>query len=425
METEIGQGLAYSQLGALADQSEPVITQLMTAALANPALLSLAAGFTDNAVLPVDLVREATAALMATDAANANLQYGMNAGRPGLRDAVLRLLSGYAGEQLAGLGRDNVVICNGSQQALYISAQLFCNPGDEVLVEQPSYFVFLELLKGLGIRIRGIPVRADGGNDWEALAAELEAAQATGRIGRIKLMYLMGVYANPSTRCLEDSDRDAVVALWQRLGLQVPIIEDLAYRELYFDGPHPSVSFLGRPDAAALPILYCGTFTKPFATGLKTGFAVSRNRRWLENLASVKGHQDFGSAHLPQALIEWVLDNGRYPAHLAAIQRHYARKMALLDDALAAGGLRELGWRWQRPCGGLLMWAEGPAGMDTRMGSAFQRACLAEGVLTVPGDLCYPAGERCHAVRLSFGALPSERLAEAAERLCKAVRSLR
>ena len=143
--------ILYSRLGECARSVESVITRLMTDKLAHPQILSLAAGFTDNRVLPESLVISALEDLARTEGKK-HLQYGMNRGRPGLRRSVIDLLRSYPDEPLADLNEENVVITTGSQQGLYILVQMLCDPGDIVLVESPSYFVFLELLEVLGVR---------------------------------------------------------------------------------------------------------------------------------------------------------------------------------------------------------------------------------------------------------------------------------
>jgi len=420
MEAEPAGALRYSNLGARVNRAEPVITRLMTEALARPGVLSLAAGFTDNSVLPVERVREAVGRIAAGAPDREFLQYGLNVGRPGLRDAVIELLRGYPDEPLADLDRDHVVITNGSQQALYISAQLFCDPGDIVLVEAPSYFVFLELLAGLGLRPLSMPARADGGIDTDALRTLLATLRARGDLKRVKLLYYMGTFANPSTRCVEEADKVALARVLREQDIAIPVIEDMAYRELYFEHPHAARSVLSVDAWNGLPVLYAGTFTKPFATGMKVGFVCGRELEWLRNLARIKGHQDFGTANFTQAIIEDVCLRGEYPAHLAGLRPHYREKMDTLERVLRTAGLPEVGWSWHTPRGGLLLWLRGPNGLDTRIGSPFCEACLAEDVLYVPGDLCFAEGAPHNFVRLSFGALEMDQLVDAAGRFARA-----
>lgn len=411
--------LAYSHLGRQSRGVDSVITRLMASKLEHPELLSLAAGFTDNAVLPISLVEEAVTALGRTGD-RAHLQYGTNRGREGLRRAALDLVKSYPGEDGLELDEEDVLITNGSQQALYIIVQMLCDPGDIVLVERPSYFVFLELLRGMGVRAVSIPEDGSGKLDAEGLEGLIGSLREGGELERLKLVYLMGAFANPSTRCPGEEEKEALGGILRSLERPVPVIEDMAYRELYFEKPAPARSLLSLKSWRGYPVLYLGTFTKPFATGLKVGFVISPDGDCLETLAKIKGHQDFGTAHLTQAILEWMLVEGHYAGHLSRIRRHYAEKAQLLEAALVDGGLREAGWDWEHPKGGLLLWAKGPQGTDTRIESVFHRCCLEKEILYVPGDLCFAEGQPHHCVRLSFGALEGALLPEAGRRFCEA-----
>jgi 2-aminoadipate transaminase len=417
-----GDRLAYSKLGECARSVESVITKLMADKLANPHMLSLAAGFTDNRVLPEDMIRNAVERLTAVGG-KTHLQYGMNRGRPGLRQRVVELLSSYPGEKgLVELKEENILITNGSQQGLYILVQMLCNPGDLVLVESPSYFVFLELLEGLGVKAVSIPSKPDGSVDFDALRELIDSLKASGEIDSLKLVYMMGAFANPSTRCVSEEDKLVLAGLLKGLGRPIPVVEDMAYRELYFTEPYPARSMLSLSEWDDYPVIYAGTFTKPFSTGLKVGFIVSRDEDCLTTMAKIKGHQDFGSAHFNQAIVESVFDSGEYHRHLASIRSHYLDKRDVLINALEENGLREAGWEWDDPLGGLLLWARGPEGTDTRIGSAFHTRCVEKEILYVPGDLCFAEGKPYNCVRLSFGALERELIPEAARRFCEAAR---
>jgi 2-aminoadipate transaminase len=421
MPLKEGEVLSYSKLGQCARSVESVITRLMADKLANPHMLSLAAGFTDNRVLPEDLVRKAIDRLSAT-ADRAHLQYGMNRGRPGLRQQVTELLKSYPGEDGLDLSGDNILITTGSQQGLYILVQMLCDPGDIVLVESPSYFVFLELLQGLGVRAISIPSDEAGRIDLDGMRGLLASLSATGELDRVKLVYVMGAFANPSARCICEDDKRELAQVLKSLDRHIPVVEDMAYRELYFDEPYPARSLLAMEAWADYPVIYSGTFTKPFATGLKIGFMASRDEDCLTTVAKIKGHQDFGSAHFNQAIIESVIESGDYQSHLTSIRQHYKRKRDTMETALEANGFRDSGWKWDQPLGGLLLWARGPRHLDTRLGSRFHDLCLKQEILYVPGDLCFSEGEPHNCVRLSYGALEEELLPEATRRFCEAAR---
>ena len=169
------------------------------------------------------------------------------------------------------------------------------------------------------------------------------------------------------------------------------------------------------PEFDPFPKLYLGTYTKPFATGLKIGYGYCTHSEWRDKILCIKGHQDFGSAHFTQAIIERVLDAGHYSGHLSGVQKHYARKAQILDRTLRESDLKDAGWNWATPKGGLILWLRAPAGTDLRMESNFCQGCIERGVFYVPGDLCFSSGKPWHCARLSSGALPEDKLREAAE----------
>ncbi len=414
--------LSFSSIGNRL--RDPVIAKLMSDALSRPGLLSLAAGFTDNAALPEVEVADVVARMPGLFPGRQALQYGRNAGRPELRSEIVRHLASFPEEgELASRDPDEVIVTNGSQQALYMLMQLLCDPGDEVLVEAPSYFVFLEMLKGLGIQARSMPAGPDGAPDFVALAEDLDQRRAAGEPNRVRAVYFNGTYANASTRSWSEAEKRSLAAVLSSCDPPAVVIEDAAYRELYFDRPHPARSILSLPEFSRIPHVYCGTLTKPFATGLKIGYAITPHRLLRDGLLRVKGHQDFGSAHFNQAILEVVLREGIYHRHLERVRPYYRKKARVLEGALETGGLPGMGWTWRPAEGGLLLWASAPDGWDTRMDSRFCATCLREEVLYVPGDLCIAEGRPWNHVRLSFGSLDPERLEEAARRFVQAVRA--
>lgn len=416
--------LVLSALGRRA--RPPAITALMKTALETPGLLSLAAGFTDNATLPVTAVGEALRGLAADAPDREFMQYGTNAGRPGLRAALARRILRQDGavadaEAVAALAA-RVFMTNGSQQALYLAIQTLCEPGDIVLVDRPSYFVFLELLGGLGVEARSMPVDADGKLDAAALRAKLAAMRADGSRARLKAVYFVSWFSNPSGRTLDAAQKRALAGALRAEDCMLPVIEDAAYRELGYDAAAASAQsgVLGDPAWDGFPRLYTSTLTKPFASGLKVGYGVCDHEAWRSAMLHAKGHHDFGTANFAQALLERALADGAFEAQLATLRRAYREKRDALNAALETGGLRACGWRWSVPDGGLYLWLEGPADLDTGGESAFCRACLREGVLYVPGELCHGDDAPKNTVRLSFGVLAPDKLAEAGARFCRA-----
>jgi 2-aminoadipate transaminase len=410
----------FSALGRRAQP--PTIARLMTMALEAPNLLSLAAGFTDNATLPVEFVGEATSALLSNPGDRELLQYGTNQGRPRLRQLLAaRLAQTEPGLDAASLQR-GLFVTNGSQQALYLAMQVLADPGDIILVDRPSYFVFLEMLAGLGLRAVSMPVDADGRLDAAALGALLDGLASRGEAKRIKAVYFVSYFSNPSARSLTAGEKNAIAAQLGARGLRIPVVEDAAYRELYYRDAPAAPSVLSLPAWSDFPKLYTATLTKPFATGLKVGYGLCTDAAWLEKMLHVKGHHDFGTTHFNQAILEHALASGNYDRQLAHIRPAYARKMRALHDTLVREGLPALGWRWTEPTGGLYLWLEAPRTLETGLDSAFCRACLDAGVLYVPGELCFGDDAPRHFIRASFGVLGEHELAEAGRRLVAVAR---
>lgn len=411
----------------------------MRTALETPGLLSLAAGFTDNATLPVTAVGEALRSLQSSAPDHEYLQYGTNAGRPGLRAALAARVGQQDAAALAASApsapssppvaprAEQVFITNGSQQALYLAVQTLCEPGDIILVDRPSYFVFLELLGGLGVEARSLPVDADGRLDAPALRAMLDILKATGGRSRLKAVYFVSWFSNPSGRTLDAAQKRLLAETLRAAGCVVPVMEDAAYRELGYDAASASAApgILADPAWHGFPRLYTSTLTKPFATGLKVGYGICDAPAWLAAMLHVKGHHDFGTANFPQALLERAFTTGDFDAQLATLRTAYRAKRDALHAALLAGGLPGLGWRWRLPDGGLYLWLEGPAGLDTGGESDFCRACLREGVLYVPGELCHGDAPPKNTVRLSFGVLAPDQLAKAGARFCRAAQTMK
>lgn len=412
----------------------PQITRLMTMALQTPDLLSLAAGFTDNRTLPLAEISNAVQTLARDNASDPEfLQYGTNQGRPALRQCLAERLftrdaalfsAPQPGMMIVETLAANIMITNGSQQALYLAMQALCEPGDIVLVDRPSYFVFLELLAGMGVRALSIPVDESSGLvDGPALRTILRGLHKQGERSRLKAAYFVSYFSNPSGRSLTLDEKQEIAAALKAEDCVVPVIEDAAYRELWFEHAPSVPSVLALPEWSGFPRLYLETLTKTFSTGLKTGWGVCTDSRWLHAMLHMKGHQDFGTANFNQAVCEYAFAYGGFERQLAVLRPAYASKMRSLHEALLGEGLEGLGWKWSAPAGGLYLWLEAPESLDTGMDSDFCRACLREGVLYVPGELCYGDEIPRNRIRLSYGVLSSDLLIEAARRFVRAVKT--
>ena len=414
-----------ARLSELGDRQKPSdITRLMAIALEQPNLLSLAAGFTDNDSLPLNDVREIVEEIAASDKdGKPTLQYGSNKGREALRDLLTDRIRSFDTISEGRIDSESLFISNGSQQALYLAIQTLCDPGDYVLVEQPTYFVFLEILQGFDVHALPMPMKDSGDVDVEELEALLARSEKEGISEKIKALYLVSYFSNPSGHCVGEETKSKIGSLLEKQKTSIAVIEDAAYRELYYEAPFGSRSCLGISDFDNLPVLYTSTLTKPYASGLKVGYSYCTDEKWLNSMLSVKGQQDFGTANFAQAIVERALLSGRFDRHLDSLRKRYHTKMLTLHRSLDPS-LKRLGWEWESPLGGLYLWLRSPKGLRTDAISDFHSACIENGVFYVPGDLCFAGNEVRDRIRLSFGALNIGDIEEAGRRFAEAAAAM-
>jgi len=393
-------------LSALARRTpEPAISWLMQLTLDRPKLISLAAGFTDSESLPVAEAAEILHdVLKPGKRGQAALQYGSTAGDPRLRARTLKRIENLDGCATA-YSADNVIITHGSQQLLYILTEALCDPGDIVLVEDPTYFVYLGILQSRGIRARGVRLTPEG-LDLEDLARILEDLKRKGELGRVKMLYQVPYFQNPTGWTSPFERKAAALELLRKFeraaGHPIYLLEDAAYRELRFAGDDV-VSALAAPKFRDR-VLYAGTYSKPFATGARVGFGILPEPVRTAALR-IKGNHDFGTANLLQQLLLRALETCKYESHLVEIQRRYKRKALLMTRAIEAHFPSDIAW--MHPAGGLYVWATVPQGVTSGIKSKLFRTALERDVLYVPGELCYAddAARRkpnCD-MRISFG----------------------
>jgi 2-aminoadipate transaminase len=398
------------------------ISYLMHMALAKPSLISLAAGFVDQHSLPVEPARKALDAILNDPvAARAALQYGTTHGYHLLREQIVeRLLAADRGRP-GSIALEQVVLTAGSNELLHVVCDSLLDPGDIVLVGSPNYFVFLGMLANLGARSVGI-ASDEKGLVPEALDETLRKLAESGELSRVKAVYVASYFDNPRSITLAADRRPALVEIVRRWSKDqsIYILEDTAYRELRYAGD--DVPTIRSFDESGELVVCTGTFSKSFSPGVRVGWGVLP-RPLAQAVLNQKGNIDFGSPNFSQHLISKVLELGLHEPHVASIRKTYLEK---LNAMLAACDeyLRPLGVRYQRPSGGLYVWAEMPDGIDTGAdGPLFQHAMEA-GVLYVPGSYCYPSEGTptpSNTMRLSFGVQSPENIRRGIRLLADAI----
>jgi DNA-binding transcriptional MocR family regulator len=374
--------------------------------LGQPGMISLAGGYPDPALYDVAGLQEA--ADRAGRDSRACLDYGATDGTPRMKAAVVRLMA----ERGCETSPPHVIVTTGSQQAFDLVARVFLNPGDRVLVEQPTYPANIQTLRACQARIGSVRTDKDG-LDVDALEETLARARADGALP--KLIYTIPTFSNPSgaTMTLERRLRLLELAVRHRC----LIVEDDPYGGLRFSGePVPSLlSLTSRVAGSSAWVVHLASLSKIVAPGLRVAWAVAP-AEIIHRCQVAKQAADLGSSPWTQGIAAEYLASGRLAAHLRRICAVYADKCR----ALAAGLRSSLGdaIRFDEPAGGMFIWARLSGGLsaDDLLAQAIPR-----NVMFVPGAGFQVEHPDASTLRLSFATPSLEDLAEASRRLGEAL----
>jgi 2-aminoadipate transaminase len=404
----------------------PPISWLMHAALSRPKLISLAAGFTDNSTLPVEISRKLlNDILRSPKTGQPGLQYGVTAGAENLRQLTAKHLQKLDGGHDHAHSSERVLITGGSQQLLYMTLEALCDEGDIILVEDPTYFVFLSILQSRGIKARGVKLERDG-IDLIHLEKILTRLKQSGELHRVKALYLVTYFQNPTGVTTSLAKKSAALKLLKKFerAARHPLylLEDAAYRELRFDHGADVPTALTLPGARDR-VIYTGTYSKPYAPGARVGFGILPEPLFT-TIQCIKGNHDFGTANLLQQLLAGALSSGLYDKHVAKVQKNYARKARVMKSALAEHFPANVEI-WESG-GGLYFWARLPKGISAGVKSKVFQSALKNDVLYVPGELCYAddpsRAKPDNEMRISFGSAKVENIRKGIERLGKVLK---
>ena len=408
------------------------IGDLMNRALANPDLISLAAGFVDQQTLPVELVRQATEIVLSDPAyAAAALQYSSTHGsaqlRGLLRDRLVEM-DGEAGAGGAEIAMDQIVLTAGSNQLLHLICDALVDEDDIMLCAAPTYLVFLGIMQNVGGQCWGVG-SDDQGMCPDALDAMLSQLDAAGQLDRVKGVYIVSYFDNPAGRTASVERREQlteVAARWRGQQAEpLVLIEDAAYRQLRYEGEDVA-SFLAH-DPAADHTAYLGTFSKSLSPGLRVGWGVLP-AELAAAVIDLKTNLDFGSPHFAQQIVATMLDQQLDLAHVDQLCRQYRTKRDAMLSAMETHIRPIEGAHWTPPEGGLYVWLELPDDIDTGPDSPLWEQALDQGMIYVPGEFCYPqhgAPIATNGMRLSFGVPSCQQIERGIEMLAHAIEKVR
>jgi len=362
-------------------------------------LLYLSVGIPDTQGLPVDAIRAAAERVLARGD-DAAYRYGFGPGYFPLRRYLAERRALEDGREIAP---DSFQLTNGSSGAIDLIVRSLIDPGDVIVAECPTYMGTLHNFRGVLARIELVPMDEDG-LDTDALAELLDRLAREG--ARVKLVYTISAFHNPTGRTLSLARRHALLELAARHDFLV--LDDEAYRELWYETPPP-------PSLARLSgghgVIATGTFSKILATGLRIG--------WIhapESFIQMFGRMRFamGQNQLGLRTAAELASSGAIEPHVERMRELYREKMQRLADALRKHAGAWLTFR--EPEGGFYIWARLCDGMNAR---AVWRTGFAEGVAVNPGDGFGSNDGRLGGeyLRIAYSWTDRDQLEEAARRL--------
>ena len=375
--------------------------------LDQPDIISFAGGIPDPALFPKAEFAAAFSDVLSGDQATAALQYSVSEGYKPLRD--------WIAAQMAEIGvpctAENILITSGSQQALDYLGKLMISPKDTVLCGWPTY------LGALGA-FNAYEPSYDRLDPQSNRSAEDYRQTALAAGGRVKFAYLSVDFANPTGETLALSAREAVIDLADQL--DIAIVEDAAYQTLRYDGqaipPILALEIARKGSIEACRTLYCGSFSKSLAPGLRVGW-VCAGKEVISRLVLMKQAADLHSSTANQIVTHRVARDIFAP-HVAQLRRVYGARRNHMLAALA----REMpaGVTWTKPEGGMFVWLTLPKGMDGA--ELLAKSLQSERVAFVPGRAFFADGSNGNTLRLSFSCADEAAIDEGIKRLGRLIR---
>ncbi|ADU50075.1 PLP-dependent aminotransferase family protein [Intrasporangium calvum] len=372
-----------------AERVEPSAIREFLSLAGDPAITSFAGGYPDATLFPIEELHQIYADLLTRGSAGA-LQYTASEGLPQLRALVAQRLTADGMPCTA----EDVLITQGGQQGLDLTAKLFIDAGDVIVTERPTFLGAIIAFNPYEPRYRSVPID-DEGMDTDALQQVLRTTE------RVKVIYTVPDYQNPTGQTMSLTRRTRLVELAEEF--DAVILEDTPYRELRYEGQRlPTIKSLDRTGR----VVHLGSFSKILAPGLRLGWALS-SPEVRDKLALLKLAADTQNGTLNMRAAADYLSRFDLEGHIASMLPTYRHQrdlmLTMLEEHFPDGTT------WTRARGGLFTWVTFPEGLDM---ARFQRDLLIPraGVIVVPGAPFFAVQPESNHARMSFSGVPDDRI---------------
>lgn len=368
----------------------------------HPSPISFASGISDTRQFPSEEFRKILQTVMRRDQFAA-LEYGERSGYAPLREGIVHILA----SQGLQTNSESILITAGSQQAIFLVAQVLLKPNDIILVENPTYSVAIDLFRALGFQIIGIPIDRQG--------MQVEKLEKLLQQHHPKLIYTIPNFHNPTGTCLSSPRRRELILLAEKYN--VPILEDDFVGDLRYEGhAQPSLKALDTNGK----VIYVGTFSKMLMPGLRVGFIVADGPVY-DSLLNFKRLSDLATSTLIQRALDAYVTVGRYQTYLHRSSQTFRKRRDVMVEAIKRYMPTKV--LFDIPAGGLFIWLRLPEKMYAD--ELLPLACK-EGVSFVPGNFFFiDNSDGREWLRLNFASQPVEDIEEGIKRLGKAIRQMK
>lgn len=364
-------------------------------AAADPKIISFAGGLPAPELFPVKEMKAAVDKVFDEHGQEA-MQYGAAKGVTALRQAIQQHVKE---KENVDSELDNVLVTTGSEQALDLVGKAFVNPGDTVLVEQPTYLCALDVFRSYGANFASVEMDEDG-MKMDTLEEALKANPNT------KLIYTVPNFQNPTGRTMTEERRKQLAELAEKY--DVYVLEDNPYGEIRFAGQHvPAVKSFDKSGH----VLYMSTFSKTLAPGFRLGWLVA-DKNVVNKLTVLKQSADLHTDNLAQFAVAQFFADNDVDAHVKEISALYGKRKDLMLE-----GIKKYfpeGVKYTDPEGGMFLWVEVPGVDDT---VELFKECLEHDVAFVPGDPFFAGEVQPGAFRLNYSNMKEDQIEVGLKRL--------
>ena len=364
-------------------------------AAADPKIISFAGGLPAPELFPVKEMK-ATVDKVFEEHGQEAMQYGAAKGVTALREVIQQHVKE---KENVDSELDNVLVTTGSEQALDLVGKAFVDPGDTVLVEQPTYLCALDVFRSYGANFASVEMDEDG-MKMDALEEALKANPNT------KLIYTVPNFQNPTGRTMTEERRKQLAELAEKY--DVYVLEDNPYGETRFAGQHvPAVKSFDKSGH----VLYMSTFSKTLAPGFRLGWLVA-DEDVVNKLTVLKQSADLHTDNLAQFAVAQFFADNDVDAHVKEISDLYGKRKDLMLE-----GIKKYfpeGVKYTNPEGGMFLWVEVPGVDDT---VELFKECLEHDVAFVPGDPFFAGEAQPGAFRLNYSNMKEDQIEVGLKRL--------